>query len=57
MMADHPPIPPAIWARIVAWLKAGGTGRITLDAHQGRVKEAAITERIRESSEAAQHNP
>ena len=56
-MADHPPIPPAIWARIVAWLKAGGTGRITLDAHQGRVREGTITERIRESGEAAEHNP
>jgi hypothetical protein len=41
-----PPIPPRIWARIVAWLRAGGTGRIILDAHGGHVHDASITERI-----------
>jgi hypothetical protein len=41
------PIPPAIWARIVAWLAQGGTGRITLDAHHGKVQDAWINERIR----------
>jgi hypothetical protein len=45
-MADAPIIPPVIWQRIAAWLKAGGTGQITLDAHRGSVQQAWINERI-----------
>ena len=45
-MPDAPLIPPAIWQRIAAWLKAGGTGTITLDAHRGTVQTAWINERI-----------
>lgn len=46
-MSDAPPIPAVIWQRISAWLKAGGTGQITLDAHRGTVQQAWINERIR----------
>ncbi len=53
MSGEAPPIPPVIWQRIVAWLKAGGTGRVTLEAHRGKVCEASITERIREDERQA----
>lgn len=46
-MPDAPLIPAVIWQRIAAWLKAGGTGQITLDAHRGTIREGSITERIR----------
>jgi hypothetical protein len=50
MMTDRPPIPEAIWKRITAWLKAGGTGQITLEANRGRVSDAYIRERIRDEA-------
>jgi hypothetical protein len=46
MTNDAPLIPAAIWTRIVAWLKAGGSGEITLQAHRGHVRDAWIRERI-----------
>lgn len=46
MNGKQPPIPPHIWKRILAWLESGGTGRITLDAHQGHVCDGWINERI-----------
>ncbi len=45
-MPEPLPIPPHIWKRILAWLRAGGTGRITLDAQRGSVRDAWINERI-----------
>ena len=49
-MSDKPPIPPGIWARIVAFLRAGGTGQIVLDANGGVIRSASINERIREDA-------
>lgn len=43
---QQPPIPAHIWKRITAWLKAGGSGRIMLDAHRGAVSRAWIREEI-----------
>lgn len=43
-----PPIPHPTWAAIVAFLAAGKTGSITLNVHQGQVRDCVIEERIRE---------
>ena len=43
----EPTIPPLIWERILAFLRDGKTGQITLYVNQGRVRDAAFEERIR----------
>lgn len=46
-MTDKPVIPKSIYERIAVWLRGGGTGRIVLDAHQGRIQSAEISDRFR----------
>jgi hemolysin activation/secretion protein len=46
-MKEKPPLPPALWARILAFIQAGQTGTITLNVHQGRVGDVLIAERIK----------
>jgi FixJ family two-component response regulator len=46
-MTDAPPIPAAIWRRLLAFLSEGRTGSLTLDVHLGKVKGIQIKERIR----------
>lgn len=46
-MPDSPPIPAEIWARLLAFLRDGKTGQITLYVHQGRIRDSAFEERIR----------
>jgi hypothetical protein len=48
MSEKPPPIPRAIWERVLAFLRAGGTGQIVLDANRGVIRSASITEKIRE---------
>jgi len=48
-MPDSPPIPPEIWARLLAFLREAKTGSITLHVHRGRVRDAAFEERVRAS--------
>jgi hypothetical protein len=50
-VSEKPPIPPHIWKQILAWLRAGGTGKITLDAHEGQVVDAWINVRLDEDRE------
>lgn len=47
MSALEPPIPSEIWERMLAFLRAGKTGRIELFAIEGHVVDASIAERIR----------
>lgn len=47
------PIPPAIWARLLAFLAEKKTGHITLWVNQGRVTDAALEERVRPKPETA----
>jgi len=37
-------IPPEVWQRIVEFLRAGRTGSIVLDVHEGRVQAWKLTE-------------
>ena len=46
-MSDKPPIPPAIWERVVAFIREGKTGEIVLNIGQGGVSSMKITEVIR----------
>jgi hypothetical protein len=46
VMTEKPPIPPSIWARVVAFLKAGATGQVVLHIHEGRVSKASISETV-----------
>jgi hypothetical protein len=46
-VADAPPIPPVIWQHVLAFLREGRTGQITLDIHHGTVRDATFQERIR----------
>lgn len=42
-----PPIPSEIWTRLLAFLREGKTGQISLHVHQGKVRDATFEERIR----------
>lgn len=46
-MPDSPPIPAEIWERMLAFIRDGKTGQITLHVHQGRIRDATFEERIR----------
>lgn len=50
-LAEPLPIPPRIWQRLLAFLKSGGTGQITLDTHRGTVTDGWIRERIRDDDD------
>jgi hypothetical protein len=41
------PIPIEIWERLLAFLRGGKTGTITLYVNQGRVCDSAFEERVR----------
>lgn len=45
------PIPPRIWAKLVAMLAAGYTGPITLHAVDGHIKSAEFKDIVREDAE------
>ncbi|HXH81709.1 MAG TPA: hypothetical protein VNN07_02140 [Candidatus Tectomicrobia bacterium] len=47
MNASALPVPPAIWARLIAFLEAGTTGQVTLNVGQGRVTSAEFREHVR----------
>jgi hypothetical protein len=47
-MPEALPIPAFIWQRIQVFLKEGKTGKITLNAHGGIVRDASLEERIRD---------
>lgn len=46
MTKDAPPIPPEIWARMLAFLKEDKDGKIVLRVRRGTVLRAAITEHV-----------
>jgi hypothetical protein len=48
---DVPPIPPLIWCRLLAFLREGKTGSITLDVHRGAVRDAMFSERVRSETD------
>jgi hypothetical protein len=56
-MTDRPPIPRALWDRIVAFLASGSTGQIVLDVNRGRVVSASLNERVREDWAAPVETP
>lgn len=51
-MTDRPPIPPALWQRIVAFLRDEATGQVVLDVHRGRVTAVALNQKIRDDEAA-----
>lgn len=48
-MADSPPIPAEIWERLLAFIREGKTGQVTLHVHQGKIRDATFEERVRVS--------
>jgi hypothetical protein len=49
--APHPPIPPALWDRIKAFLAERRTGQISLNISQGSVRNLEIRERVSAGSD------
>lgn len=47
-MTDKPPVPAAIWQRIIAFIREGRTGEVVLNVHSGTVQDATIKERIKD---------
>ena len=56
-MTDQLPIPPLLWARITAFLRAGSTGQVVLDVHRGRVTSVSLTDRLRDEPAPIQTPP
>lgn len=46
-MADEVPIPREIWDKILAFLRDGKTGEITLYVNEGRIRDSAFLDRVR----------
>jgi hypothetical protein len=40
-----------IWLRLLAFLREGKTGSITLDVHRGAVRDAMFSERVRSETD------
>lgn len=41
-----PPLPPAVWDRVAAFLASGASGDVVLHVKDGRVRQVKITESI-----------
>lgn len=48
MAADAPPIPPALWLRIITFLQHKATGQVVLHVHRGRVNSVSLNEQVRD---------
>jgi hypothetical protein len=56
-MTDRPPIPPALWQRVLSFLRDGATGQIVLDVHRGKVTAVSLNERVRDEASTPASSP